>query len=142
MNKLTLEQKIATKIRRSRKNVFLRKDFAKLGGYDQVGVALHQITSNGGLIKLGYGLYSKAVLNPLTGKPRLASLGGFYGTATEALNRLKVNWGLGPAYRDYNEKKTTQVPVRAQVTIYNRFNRKIRTSKNELLIVRGKNDWP
>ena len=42
MTTQTLESRIRDKIRKSRRMVFLRDDFAALGGYDQVGRVLRQ----------------------------------------------------------------------------------------------------
>lgn len=56
-------------VRRSKRNVFLRKDFAELGSYDAVGRALRQMTRTGKLVQIGYGLYAKAEVSPFTGKP-------------------------------------------------------------------------
>ncbi len=50
-------------------DVFLRADFHDLGGYDQVGRALRGLIRKGRLIKLGYGLYCRAVKSPLNDEP-------------------------------------------------------------------------
>ena len=88
MKRLSLKSKVATKISRSNREVFLRSDFEKLAGYDQVGRALRQLTSDGVLVKVGYGLYAKARPNRITGKPMLSAKGGFTQVAEEALSRL------------------------------------------------------
>ena len=49
-------------------NVSLRGDFIDLGGYDQVGRALRQLAQKGKILKIGYGLYAKARVSPLTGE--------------------------------------------------------------------------
>lgn len=54
-----------------KRNVFTRKDFIALGGYDQVGRALLSLTREGKLIRIGYGLYAKARKNRITGLPIL-----------------------------------------------------------------------
>jgi hypothetical protein len=43
MTAQTLGSRIRDKIRKSRRMVFLRDDFAALGGYDQVGRVLRQL---------------------------------------------------------------------------------------------------
>ena len=53
MRRISLKSQIATKVSRSRREVFLRADFEKLGGYDQIGRALRQLTADGVLIKVG-----------------------------------------------------------------------------------------
>lgn len=131
MPKVTLKAQIEYKIRRSRKNVFLREDFEMLGGYVQVGRALNALTRCGTLIKIGYGLYAKAVENPLTKKPMFMADGGFMQVSEEALKRLKVEWQRGDEFRPENNP-SYQVPVSPSVIISSRFSRKIKTDKFEL----------
>lgn len=75
--KKTLLKRIQIKMRRSTKRVFLRQDFKSLGGYDQVGRALKELTRQGKLIRLGYGIYAKARPNRLTGTTMIDADGGF-----------------------------------------------------------------
>ena len=77
MTTQTLESRIRDKIRKSRRMVFLRDDFAALGGYDQVGRVLRQLEAQGRLVRIGKGLYAKARPNRITGKPMIAAPGGF-----------------------------------------------------------------
>lgn len=56
MPKFTVEERLEQSLKRSKANVFLRKDFDKLGGYDQVGRALREVTRKGKLVKAGYGV--------------------------------------------------------------------------------------
>lgn len=64
MRKRSFKALVREKVRKAKKkNVFLRKDFESLGGYKQVGRALNQLTEEGILIKIGYGLYAKARKN-------------------------------------------------------------------------------
>jgi hypothetical protein len=65
----TIGAAIARKVRRSKRNVFLRSDFAPLGSYDAVGRALRQKATEGQLVQIGYGLYANAEVSPFTGKP-------------------------------------------------------------------------
>ncbi len=133
MSRITLKSQIETKIKRSRKNVFLREDFEKLGGYVQVGRALNTLIKCGALLKIGYGLYAKAIENPLTKKPMLMADGGFMQVSEEALKRLKVEWQRGDEFRPENNP-SYQVPVSPSVIVLSRFNRKIKTDKFELKI--------
>ncbi len=131
MKRPVLKSKIATKISRSRREVFLRSDFEKLAGYDQVGRALRQLISEGLLIKVGYGLYAKARPNRITGKPMLSATGGFTQVAEEALSRLGVKWIASKSIEAY-QSGSTHIPVNAEVIILERFNRRIATEKFEL----------
>ncbi|MCL6417838.1 S-adenosylhomocysteine hydrolase [Aestuariirhabdus sp. Z084] len=136
MKRLSLKSKVATKISRSNREVFLRSDFEKLAGYDQVGRALRQLTSDGILVKVGYGLYAKARPNRITGKPMLSAKGGFTQVAEEALSRLGVKWEPSKSVLDY-QSGSTQIPANAEVIIFERFNRRIGTEKFELQMARA-----
>lgn len=133
MSRQSLKFLISEKIRKAKKkNVFLRKDFDSFGGYDQVGRALNQLTKEGRLIKVGYGLYAKARKNNITGQPMIAADNGFIQVSEEALNRLKVDWKRAPISGGYND---TQVRTAAAVIISSRFNRKIKTDNFELRVI-------
>ena len=132
----TQKKQIKQKITRSRKGVFVRSDFENLGGYVQIGRALRELVAEGSLIKLGYGLYAKARINRITGKPMLADERGFYGASTEALQRLKVDWQPSDAFAEY-QNGSPQIPVNCEVKICDRFQRKIKTDKFELRMVRS-----
>lgn len=136
MKRLSLKSKVATKISRSNREVFLRSDFEKLAGYDQIGRALRQLTSDGVLIKVGYGLYAKARPNRITGKPMLSAKGGFTQVAEEALSRLGVKWEPSESVLNY-QSGSTQIPANAEVIIFERFNRRIGTENFELQMTRA-----
>ena len=133
MARQSLKKRVATKIQRSRKNVFLRSDFVRLGEYDQVGRALKSLATDGVVIKIGYGLYAKARPNRITGALMLAAIGGFNEVSQEALKRLGVKWQLSEASTAY-QAGSTQIPANATVIISNRFSRKIGTDKLQLQI--------
>lgn len=119
----TLSQRIATRIQRSKKEVFLRKDFLDLGGYDQVGRTLKRLTEEKQLIRIGQGLYAKAQISPLSGQaiPRI----GIKELTTEALQRLDMETVPSSYEKAYNEGKTTQVPTGRVIGIKGRISRKI-----------------
>ena len=83
----SLEKRIAERIARKKADVFLRGDFDDLGGYDQVGRALRRLTAKGELVRIGYGLYARAIPSPLSGKTIAAK--PLPALALEALKRLK-----------------------------------------------------
>lgn len=89
----TLKTKIEDRIaRRSSDTVFLTREFSALGGKDQRLRALRQLVSDGRLVRLGYGVYGRAVKSRLSGKPMLYSPDGFQGAAREAPDKLGVTW--------------------------------------------------
>lgn len=123
MKRKTLEQRVAQRIARSRQEVFLRQDFADLGGYDQVGRALQLLLAQDKLVKIGYGLYAKAQPSPLSGKP--APRRGIRDLATEALGRLKIPTSPSSYDRAYANGQTTQIPTGRVIAIKGRVSRKI-----------------
>lgn len=119
----TLESRILARIVRKKDSVFLRKDFLDLGGYDQVGRALKHLAENGKLVRIGYGLYSKARVSSLTGETiPTASLPTL---AKEALERLGVKIMPSQAELAYNEGRSTQIPTGRLISVKSRVNRKI-----------------
>src|SRR5262249_3383714 len=64
----TLNYKISARIARKKDIVFLREDFADLGGYDQVGRILRNLVRDGKIVEIGYGLYAKAKRSSITGE--------------------------------------------------------------------------
>ena len=136
MKRISLKSKISDKIKHSRRLVFMRSDFEELGGYDQIGRVLRNLIAEGKLMKVGYGLYAKARTNRLTGTPMLAAKGGFIQVAKEALDRLGVKWSPSDSELSYLEG-SKQIPVNAEVIIYERFDRKIATDKFKLQLNRS-----
>jgi hypothetical protein len=119
----TLEQRMSDRIARKKGDVFLRADFQDLGGYDQVGRALRKLVDRGTLVKLGYGLYARARVSPLSGKTipkkNLPAL------ATEALRKLNVEAEPSRYARAYDAGRTTQVPTGRVIAVKGRISRKI-----------------
>jgi len=119
----TLEIRILARIVKKKDSIFLRKDFLDLGGYDQVGRALKHLADNGKLVRIGYGLYSKARISSLTGETiPTASLPTL---AKEALERLGVKIMPSQAELAYNEGRSTQIPTGRLITVKSRVKRKI-----------------
>jgi hypothetical protein len=119
----TLETRILKRMERKRGDVFLRADFGDLGGYDQVGRVLRKIVREGQLVRVGQGLYARAVPAPSDGRPIPNK--GFRAMASEALERLGVGTGLTRLEQAYNAGRTTQVPSGRVVAVNKRVRRKI-----------------
>jgi hypothetical protein len=133
----TLRDKIEERMaRRKADAVFLPREFADLGGEDQVLRALRRMTEDGRLIRLGYGVYGRAVKSRLSGEPMLYSAGGFSGAARQALDKLGVAWEPTEAERAYNDRRSTQVPVNPVVRVKGRFRRHLRYGNAELILER------
>lgn len=119
----TLESKILARIVRKKENVFFRNDFLDLGGYDQVGRALKHLADHDKLVRIGYGLYSKAKISTLTGETIPVST--LPTLAKEVLGRLGIEITPSKAEKEYNEGRSTQIPTGRLIGVKNRINRKI-----------------
>jgi hypothetical protein len=133
----TLREKIEARIARRRgEDVFLPREFTDLGGEDQVLRALRSLTREGRLVRLGYGVYGRAMTSTISGKPILYSSNGFISASRQALNKLGVEWEPTEAERAYNEGRSTQVPANAVVRVKGRFRRRLQYGRNKLVLVR------
>ena len=118
-----LEKRIARRIARKKANVFLRRDFEDLGGYDQVGRALKCLTAKGRLVKIGYGLYARTAISPISGRTVVAK--PLPSLALEALERLDVQ-AMPSTFAQANSAGTsTQVPTGRVIAVRSRISRKI-----------------
>ena len=133
----TLREKIEARIARKRgDDVFLPREFRDLGGEDQVLRVLRSLVRENRLVKLGYGVYGRAVISRLSGEPMLYSPNGFLGAARQALTKLGVVWEPTEAERAYNEGRSTQVPVNPVVRVKGRLSRRLRDGNRELVLER------
>jgi hypothetical protein len=132
----TIADAIEKEIDQSKQNVFLRRDFTRLGSYDAVGRALRQKTKDGRLIQIGYGLYAKAQPSPFTGKP--APVIGIKRLATEALDRLGVKVEPSTFEEAYNRGRSTQVPTGRTLMVADRIRRRIGYDGNYVIFERAR----
>ena len=133
----TLREKIEARIARKRRDdVFLPREFRDLGGEDQVLRVLRGLVREKRLVRLGYGVYGRAVISRLSGEPILYSPNGFLGAARQALTKLGVTWEPTEAERAYNEGRSTQVPLNPVVRVKGRFSRRLRDGNLELVFER------
>lgn len=133
----TLRERIEERIARKRRDdVFLTREFRDLGGEDQVLRALRTLVREKRLVRLGYGVYGRAIVSRLTGEPLLYSPNGFAGAARQALTKLGVNWEPTAAERAYNEGRSTQIPVNPVVRVKGRFSRRLSDGNRELVLER------
>ena len=134
--RVTLRQRVEARIARRRDDAFLTREFLDLGGTRQVLRVLRELTEQGKLIRLGYGVYGRAEISSLTNQPMLAGY-GFGPVARQALDKLKVRWEPGTWERAYNEGRTTQVPVNPIVRLVkSRCSRRLKYQDTELRIER------
>lgn len=130
-----LRRKIANRIKRSRKRVFIRADFTDLcGDYDQVGRALKQRVADGALVRIGYGLYAKTRLSRLTGA--MVPVAPLPELGREALRRLDIRTLPSRAELANLEGRSTQVPTGRVIGVKSRISRKIGYNGIELVYER------
>ena len=132
----TLLWKVVNRISRKSGDVFLTREFMDLGEVDQVFRALRACVRDGRLVRLGYGVYGRAVKSRLSGEPILYSPNGFGGAARQALTKLGVDWEPTESERAYNEGTSTQIPVNPVVRIKSRFSRRLRYREMKLIVAR------
>jgi hypothetical protein len=89
-------------------DVFLRTDFASFGSERQVSRALNTLLNVGLLVRLGVGVYARAKLSALSGKP--IPVRPLTVLAPEVLEKLGLLVFPSQAVQDYNEGRSTQIP--------------------------------
>lgn len=132
----TLRERVETRIAERRDDVVLPREFRDLGGEDQVLRALRTLVRDGKLVRLGYGVYGRAEVSRLSGRPMLAARGGFIDAARQALDKLGVSWEATEYQRAYNEGRSTQVPVNPALKVKGRFARRLKYQDAELRLER------
>jgi hypothetical protein len=131
----TLRARIEDRVaRKARDTVFLTREFADLSGETQVLRALRGLVHDGRLIRLGYGVYARAIVSRLSGEPLLFNPTGLRGAAREALTKLGVKWEQTESEKAYNEGRSTQIPVNPVLRVRGRFSRRL-TDGNAVLVV-------
>lgn len=129
---MTTKDRIQSRLNRSKRYVFTRDDFKDIASYDQVGRALRMLVREGKLMRIGYGVYTKARRNSITGKIMPAAPGGSAAVLTEALEHLKVEYKLTGAADCYYKGKTTQIPASLEIKTSPRFKRTLVIGKSKI----------
>lgn len=133
----TLRARIAERIaRKKRDSVFLTREFTDLSDEDQVIRALRTLVREKQLVRLGYGVYGRAIVSRLSGEPLLYSPDGLAGAARQALDKLGVAWEPSDSERAYNEGRSTQIPVKPVLRVKGRFSRRLSDGQAELELER------
>ena len=135
--KQSLRQKIEKQLSlKKHEDAFLTREFRKFAGEDQVVRALRTLVKEGQLVRLGHGVYGRAMRSSLSGKTILQSPSGFAGVARQALDKLGVKWEPTEAERAYNQGRSTQVPANPAVRVKSRVTRHLHYGKSELRLER------
>lgn len=118
-----LRERLENRIACMRGDVFLRSDLEGLGGYDDVGRALRQLVGKGRLMKVGYGMYTRARPSMLDGTP--VPTKSIRELATEALGRLGVQTAPTRWDKANSSGRSTQVPTGRVIGVCGRIRRTI-----------------
>jgi len=130
----SIEYKALNRLKMIRGDIVLREDFEGFGSYRQISRVLKKLILEKKIIKIGSGIYTKAYISRYTGEPLIKSGTDF--ALRQALKRLGIGYEPGSAEKEYNEGKTTQVPVRNIVRLKSRCRRSI-GYKNSQLVFEG-----
>ena len=129
---LSTQTRIARSIGRSKRDVFLRADFEKLGSPSRVTRAISELINKGKLVKLGYGVYAKAVPSPVTGNPIPRKV--LESLVVEAFESLGIPADLGAARSAYATGSSGQVPMSVTIsTGSRRVSRKLKLGNREVI---------
>jgi len=105
----TLTQRVRRKLSRIDSTIVMRKDFERLGGYEQVGRSIRELVKAHELVRMGYGIYAKTRRNKNGDRETVASIESL---AKEALSRLNINVD---GFTKYNDSELT-VHLQDQIT--------------------------
>jgi len=115
---MTVNERIIYSISVSKSNVFLRRDFKLMGSKSQVNRTILNLIRDGLIVRIGLGVYARAKRSVLSGKPIPAQPVSVL--APEVLQRLGIEVYPSKLTRDYNEDKTTQIPIGNVVNVGSR----------------------
>lgn len=127
----SIEYKALNRLKTIRSNIVLRKDFEGFGSYRQISRTLKKLIMQKKLVKISSGVYAKAFVSKYTDVPLIKD--STDSTLREALKRLGIVYEPGSAEKEYNEGKTTQVPVKNIVRLKSRCRRRIGYLKSQLI---------
>lgn len=111
---LTTAERIKRSILRSQKKVLLRSDFERICSPSQLSRILCQFIQEGRILRVSSGVYVRARPSSLTGSPVPALPMSVL--VEEVFKRLGVKIYPCQATRDYNERRTTQLPGRLSIS--------------------------
>jgi hypothetical protein len=125
------EYKARNRLKAIRGNVVLRTDFDGFGSYRQMSRILKKFIDEKKLVKIGSGVSAKTFISKYADVPLIKNGTDF--TLREALERLGIAYERGSAEKEYNEGKTTQIPVRNIVRLKKRCRRRLGYLNRQLI---------
>lgn len=122
---MNIAERVEIRIKRSKRNVYMRADFSDLGSYAQIGKALRRMCDKEILIKIGHGVYAKTRRNRINNRLMFAADGGPDGVLIETLDCLKIPYEFSGLTASYLDGSSTQIPANLEIKIKKRFSRKL-----------------
>ena len=135
--KNSLKFSVLARIRKNTGHVILRKNVEDMGSSRQISRCLNDLIAMGELIRIGKGVYVKAVKSSYLGQAIIPA--SFDQVCKEALTKLGVKWDPCSAEQAYNAGLSTQVPVRAMVQLKSRFRGKLAYNGRKLVVEKSIN---
>jgi hypothetical protein len=117
MPKATVKERIYASLRTSGDGVFLRKEFDRFGDYRQVSRAVKDLSADGLIVKVGYGVYARARKSTLS--DRTVPEASLISIGLEAMRKLGVKADVGKEARALRDGESTQVPMLPIISIGN-----------------------
>ena len=129
---MNIATRMKISVANSRNNVFLSKDFMKMGSESQVRMGLQELICEKRVLRISKGVYVRAKESRLTGK--VVPVNGLE-TVKEAINRLGYQIKESQSIKNYNSKISTQVPTGRTIAINKFSKRKFRYDNIEIFLV-------
>ena len=129
---MNIATRMKISVANSRNNVFLSKDFMKMGSESQVRMGLQELICEKRVLRISKGVYVRAKESRLTGK--VVPVNGLE-TVKEAINRLGYQIKESQSIKNYNSKISTQVPTGRTIDINKCSKRKVRYDNIEIFLV-------
>ena len=129
---MNIATRMKISVANSRNNVFLSKDFMKMGSESQVRMGFQELICEKRVLRISKGVYVRAKESRLTGK--VVPVNGLE-TVKEAINRLGYQIKESQSIKNYNSKISTQVPTGRTIAINKCSKRKFRYDNIEIFLV-------
>jgi hypothetical protein len=134
---LTIKDRMIRSVSMRRSEIILRSDFERMGSQSQISRVLGDFVREGRLVRIGHGVFAKARMSSLNGKP--VPRQPLEVLASETLRRLNIEASGGQAEVEYATGRSTQVPVQTTFnTGQRRISRKLIIGKRS---IRYENDY-
>lgn len=129
---MNIATRMKISVANSRNNVFFSKDFIKMGSEKQVNRGFQKLIYDKRVIRISKGVYVRAKESRLTGK--VVPVNGLE-TVKEAVNRLGYQVKESQSVKNYNSKRSTQVPTGRTIAVNKYSKRKFKYDNIEIYLV-------